>query len=195
MQVNFETCRTRVCVWSTRTGGGGLVDRCDSTDGRRFTGRSASVRRPSLRSSAASEARRPASAGTPGPAAASLGRVSRLGPPDEAAQRRRPGCGECPATKLFVSSRVLSGDVLAAAGVQRTAVQRPPTLGQALIEVVRSQYSSWSRPTRSAREGRERRTRERPERQLEEVPFDVWLTVPTFRRRSAYCALEASMAF
>ena len=102
-----------------------VVDRHDSTDGRRFTGRSASVRRPSLRSSAASEARRSASAGTPGPAWVAFRASGHL---------TRPLSGDDDRGAVNVrlsrcsSRQVLSGDILAAAGVQRTAVQRPPTL-------------------------------------------------------------------
>ena len=76
----------------------------------------------------ASEARTPASAGTPG----SLDRVSRhfvrcelLRVPATVDDDRVAVSARLESSS---SRRVLSGDILVASGVQRTAVQRPPTL-------------------------------------------------------------------
>ena len=77
---------------------------------------------------AESEARRPASTGTPGQpgwrlahfVACELLRVPATVTDDRGAVSVR--LGSCS------SRRVLSGDILVASGVQRTAVQRPPTL-------------------------------------------------------------------
>ena len=100
--------RTR--LWRRRTGAGGLVDRCHRTDGRTFTGRSASVRTRSRRSTGCIQGAE-ASVGWHACAARiAFGAFSCLGPPDEAAERRRrPSCGESPATKLFVSSSAFRG--------------------------------------------------------------------------------------
>ena len=133
------------CACSRRTGGGGLVDRCHRTDGRTFTGRSASVgadTESQIHPLAASKARTPASAGTLG----SLDRVSRhfvrcelLRVPATVDDDRVAVSARLESSS---SRRVLSGDILAASGVQRTAVQRPPTLR--LIKRVSIQYSVFS---------------------------------------------------
>ena len=87
-----------------------LVDRHNSTDGRRFTGRSVSVRRPSLRSAGCIRGDEASLSWHAWAAWIAFGAFSRLSPPDEAAERRRgPSCGESLASKLFVSSSAFRG--------------------------------------------------------------------------------------
>ena len=128
VSLSYATCRVaRAHVAGALAAAVSSIDVIVPTAGRSPGGRRRCGRRVSD-PLAASEARTPASAGTleqPGWRLAPFHATSHLtrplsGDDDRAAVSAR--------LRSCSSRRVLSGDILAASGVQRTAVQRPPTL-------------------------------------------------------------------